>query len=185
MDGWPCCPAVRSIRRRDSGRYGTHSTGVISCSRRPTSSCCVACPCSGAARASMQSYGCAGAPQGAALVAVVGVCGRPDGGSVGVLDSVDGLRRNSLLIREEVGAGETRLRLLETVREYGLEQLGASPGEEVGAKNQHAGYYADLAVDLAYRVQGPDQVQALGRLEQEHDNIRAALRWWPQTHDAH
>ena len=121
---------------------------------------------------------------GAGLDAVVRVCGSPDGGSVGVLDSVDGLRRNSLLTREEVGAGETRLRLLETVREYALEQLGASPGEEVDARNQHAGYYADLAVDLAYRVQGPDQVQALGRLEQEHDNIRAALRWWLQTHDA-
>jgi predicted ATPase len=50
----------------------------------------------------------------------------------------------------EVG-GETRYRLLETVRQYGKEKLEES-GEEAEVGRRHAGYYGLLAKGRAVKV---------------------------------
>lgn len=95
------------------------------------------------------------------------------------LDLLDGLTSlvNKSLLRqvEEVG-GEPRFGMLETIREYALEQLTAT-GELEPLRRRHAAYYLDLAQQGYAGADGPDTQIWLERLKIEHDNSRAALHW--------
>jgi tetratricopeptide (TPR) repeat protein len=66
--------------------------------------------------------------------------------------------------------------MLETIREYGLACLAAA-GEMPALQRRHATYFLTLVEDAAPRLIGAGQVAELARLEDEHDNLRAALRW--------
>jgi predicted ATPase len=92
-----------------------------------------------------------------------------------VLDLLAGLADKSLVdVAEENRA--SRYRLLETVRQYALEEL-VSEGEEAAARRRHAEYFLDLAQASESGLRGPDQNAWLRRLDVEHDNIRSALAW--------
>ena len=82
----------------------------------------------------------------------------------------------SLVTMTEGADGEPRLGMLETIREYALERLGADDDLD-GARRRQAGYYADFAERARDQLDGPAQLTALDRLEAEHDNLRAALAW--------
>jgi predicted ATPase len=69
-----------------------------------------------------------------------------------------------------------RYRLLETIHLYGRERLAAA-GETNFISRQHFVFYLQLAEDGAALVGGPGQQVWFSRLEQEHDNFRAALGW--------
>jgi predicted ATPase/DNA-binding CsgD family transcriptional regulator len=69
-----------------------------------------------------------------------------------------------------------RFGMLETIREFGLEQLRAS-GEERAARDAHATYFLSLVAAAEPGLIGPEQLAWLDRLEQELPNIRAALGW--------
>ncbi len=92
-----------------------------------------------------------------------------------VLDLLSRLVGRSLVLAEERG-GETRYRLLETIREYAHERLEAS-GEAEEIRLRHAEHYLLVAEEAELKLRGAEQVAWLGRLEAEHDNLRAALRW--------
>jgi non-specific serine/threonine protein kinase len=77
---------------------------------------------------------------------------------------------------DEHGDGDIRYQQLETIREFGLEQLTASGGASI-ARERHARYLVDLAERAAPALYGPEQKVWLARLLREHDNIRAALDW--------
>jgi predicted ATPase len=69
-----------------------------------------------------------------------------------------------------------RLSMLETIREYGTELLAErSETEEIGRR--HAAYYLALAEQAGPELTGPEAVAWLARLDVEHDNLRAVLRW--------
>ena len=96
--------------------------------------------------------------------------------SIEVLDGVASLLDKSL-VRQEVSAGsEPRFGMLETIREYGLDQLEAS-GEGPEMRDRHLDYYLALAEDADAGLLGPQQVSWCERLEAEHDNIREAFGW--------
>ena len=76
---------------------------------------------------------------------------------------------------DQAGEGP-RLIMLETIREYGLERLAAH-GEEEATRGAHAAYYLRLSEEAEQNPVGTEQAVWLERLEQEHDNLRAALRW--------
>jgi hypothetical protein len=89
---------------------------------------------------------------------------------------VASLVAKSLLLREEDPEGEPRVGMLETIREYGLEQLEAS-GEADATRQAHAAFFLALADEAESKLRGPEQRTWLMRLESEHDNLRTALSW--------
>jgi predicted ATPase/DNA-binding CsgD family transcriptional regulator len=96
-----------------------------------------------------------------------------------VLDLVAALVEASLLRAETDPDGTTRYRMLETIREFGLEQLEVSDeGDAVRARL--AAYFVAFAerYELAELLPGGDRVRAL--LDAEQANVRVALVWLEQ-----
>jgi len=89
----------------------------------------------------------------------------------------------SMVHMEELG-NTVRYRLLETVRQYGLDRLLASGDSRVWPR-RHRNWYLGLAERAEPGLQGPDQRIWLDRLETEHDNLRAALRWSEESREPH
>jgi tetratricopeptide (TPR) repeat protein len=83
------------------------------------------------------------------------------------LDGVATLIDDSLLERD----GE-RLRMLETIREYALEQLDADEEAEF-VRRRHAEHFLKLAESEPVA----EQAAWLARIEAERDNFRGALTW--------
>jgi len=92
------------------------------------------------------------------------------------LDAVTVLVEQSLIRTEEDSLGETRYRMLETVRAFALEELSRS-GEEDAVRVAHARWVDAFARDADTQVLGPDSADWLSRYEREHDNFRAAIAW--------
>jgi predicted ATPase/transcriptional regulator with XRE-family HTH domain/Tfp pilus assembly protein PilF len=92
-----------------------------------------------------------------------------------VLDLLGTLANKSLVLLEEA-SGHPRYRLLETVRQYAAERLDGA-GEAVQVRDQHLAWCVGLAEQAEPALVGAEQEVWLGRLEQEHDNLRAALAW--------
>jgi len=84
------------------------------------------------------------------------------------------LQEKSLLKCYTPDAGEARFNMLETIREYALAKLRES-GEAQAIRQAHLVYFLALAERAEPELTGPDQLIWLNRLEQEHDNLRAAL----------
>jgi predicted ATPase/DNA-binding CsgD family transcriptional regulator len=82
------------------------------------------------------------------------------------------------LVRPLAGAtGDARFGMLQTIREYALERLEAS-GEAEAVRGRWAAYFLRLAEAAEPALRGGrDQVRWLGRLDEEHDNLRAVLAW--------
>jgi non-specific serine/threonine protein kinase len=85
-----------------------------------------------------------------------------------------------LVDKSLVVAGEqdqaVRYRLLEPMRQYGLELLRAST-EEATVHARHLDWFLRFAVQADQELRGPNQHHWLEQLDREHDNLRAALEW--------
>jgi predicted ATPase/transcriptional regulator with XRE-family HTH domain len=100
-------------------------------------------------------------------------------------DALDGLALlsdKSLLQPTEGIAGAPRFTMLETIREYALEQLELS-GEAELARRRHAVYYLALAEAAEPHLRGAEQQLWLAQLEAEHGNMCVALGWGLETKD--
>ncbi len=127
---------------------------------------------------------------GAALSTVETVCADPDapGGDLDgdldgrdtVLDRVTALVEHHLLEVAPGRTGEPRLTLREPVREYALDQLSAA-GAGADQRTRHARHYEALAGSAADGLRGPEQREWLLRLDDDLDNLRAALSWTART----
>jgi predicted ATPase len=108
------------------------------------------------------------------------------------LQRLEELTKNSLVLAEEIGysgeaapqrpeaqdscvshASEMRFRLLETLREYGAEQL--TEQERTDLEQRHAQFYLCLAEAAAPKFRSAARGEWLTRTQWEHDNLRAVL----------
>ncbi|WP_369227972.1 LuxR C-terminal-related transcriptional regulator [Streptomyces sp. R39] len=106
---------------------------------------------------------------------VEGVCA--DGGlpATALLDVLDGLVEKSVLIHQQYD-DRSRYRMLESVREYGLERLAES-GESAVLRRRHRDHCLGLTTRAGDEWFGPRQVEWFTRLRLDHANLRAALEY--------
>jgi predicted ATPase len=100
-------------------------------------------------------------------------------GDVDPLNDLSALVEMSLVRQDDAG-DEPRYRMLETIREFGLEQLRASDGEPA-IRQAHAAWCLALAEEAVPHLIGPGEERWVDRLEAEHANLRAALAWSEET----
>lgn len=91
-----------------------------------------------------------------------------------VLDALAGLVEKSIVIREEHG-DVVRFRMLESVRDYGLDRLTPDELETLGRR--HRDWYADLIQRAEREWIGPQQLTWSIILRLEHANVRRALEF--------
>jgi predicted ATPase/DNA-binding SARP family transcriptional activator len=108
---------------------------------------------------------------GADVTAVEQVCGAD-------VDLLGALVDKSLLVLQD-----DRYRMLETIREYGLERL-AEAGETEDLRIAHATYLLALAESAEPNLRREGQLTWLRRLSTEHDNLHAAIRAAVEAGDA-
>ncbi|MDQ2808216.1 MAG: tetratricopeptide repeat protein [Chloroflexota bacterium] len=117
---------------------------------------------------------------GGTLPAIDAVCAAGGASGGDTLAGVASLLDKSLLQRASAAEGteEPRFQLLETVREYALAQLETQgPAEVAAVQRRHAAYFLALAEEAEPQILGDAQRVWFGRLERDHNNIQAALRW--------
>ena len=120
---------------------------------------------------------------GCTLEAAEAVCNTRNDIPVDPLEGITSLVDQSLLQQVGPGGGEPRFRMLDTIREYGLERLAAS-GEEAEIRRAHAAYCLVLAEEGGPQlIGGLEQAVWLERFHLEHDNFRAALESLTNTGD--
>ncbi|HEX6506940.1 MAG TPA: LuxR C-terminal-related transcriptional regulator, partial [Chloroflexota bacterium] len=96
--------------------------------------------------------------------------------AIDVLEGLASLVDKSLVLSLEDGEGGHWFRMLESVREFALEQVTrCDDGEALG--RGYALYFLGLAERAAPKLVGRTQRAWFLRLEQELGNLRAALRW--------
>jgi predicted ATPase len=92
-----------------------------------------------------------------------------------VLDVLGSLVDKSLVHRLPAASAPVRFGMLETIRAYATEELEAS-GEGADTRNRHGAVFVGLAEEAEPHLRGMAQKRWLDRLDEEHDNLRAALR---------
>lgn len=113
---------------------------------------------------------------GATLEAAESVCAGGDVESAEVLDALSHLVDKSLITATSLQGGETRYRLLETIRQYALEKLGESR-EVDESRTRHLNYFLQWAENAHPQLDKKGQLEWLERYEADHDNLRSALEW--------
>lgn len=109
------------------------------------------------------------------LDAVEEVCADAGIAEQNMVDLLDALLAKSILLvvgRDSV----TRYRMLETLRQYGMDKLSEA-GDETSCQWRHARRYLRLAEEAEREWFGPEQDSWFGWLRREHDNLRTALRF--------
>jgi predicted ATPase len=89
----------------------------------------------------------------------------------------------SLVLSEQVAGQPAHFSMLETIRAFAHEKLAAA-GETELAHKRHLGYLLALAEQAEPALRGPRQHDWLKQLDDEHDNLRAALAWAIQREEA-
>lgn len=93
-----------------------------------------------------------------------------------ILELLSSLVTKSLVVAETNGLAHARYRLLETIREYALEKLGAT-GETGWMRDRHLEMYLVRAEEAMPKQFEAYQQLWLNWLESEHENLRGALTW--------
>lgn len=99
-----------------------------------------------------------------------------------VLEALSTLVDHNLVRQIEQPDGSVRFGMLETIREFGLEQL-EQQGEAGTARQRHARFFLDLVARAEPGLRGPDLPRWLSVLDDDRDNVRSTLGWAVE-HDA-
>ncbi|HXD08595.1 MAG TPA: adenylate/guanylate cyclase domain-containing protein [Anaerolineales bacterium] len=94
-----------------------------------------------------------------------------------VLDVLTQLVNKSLVVVvEHAQSGETRYRMLETIRQYAREKLQEAGGGEF-VRDKHLAYFVKLVEEAEHELYSSNQVFWFNKLDDELDNFRIAMEW--------
>ncbi len=113
---------------------------------------------------------------GSSLEAAKAVGAEGDDEEVDFLSVLASLVNKSLLQQAPQPDGRPRYSMLESIRQFGLEQL-AVLGELRDTRQRHAAYFLSLTERAEPALSTGAQTEWLDRLERDHDNLREVLRW--------
>jgi len=114
------------------------------------------------------------------LDAAESVCSVDDMNSRDVLDLMTQLIMKSLVIVNQESMSERRYHLLEMIRQYAHEKLVQSHDEEK-IRTLHLNYFLNLSTQAQLELRGRSRVDWMERLNDERNNLRAALDWAEKT----
>jgi predicted ATPase/class 3 adenylate cyclase len=100
------------------------------------------------------------------------------GAPIAALDVADQIQRlvERSLVQADTSRAPARYRLLETLRDYAVDRLNeASELDDVARR--HADYFVSFAQRAGAGLRGPDEVRWSDQLDEELDNVRAAVSW--------
>jgi predicted ATPase/class 3 adenylate cyclase len=92
-----------------------------------------------------------------------------------VLDGLERLVERSLVVVDRTTT-PTRYRFLESIRQYAADRL-AEGGRSDDVRDRHLEWIADLTQRIGADIRGHRVVEWLPVIEDENDNIRAAVEW--------
>jgi predicted ATPase/class 3 adenylate cyclase len=115
-----------------------------------------------------------------AVEVVAGAIGELGQGETDPLDGLASLLDKSLVRLTERESGESRLVMLETIREYAAERLREVPEVDAAVRRAHAAYFADFAQRQWQDLTGPQREAAMAP---EIENLRTAWRYWVAERD--
>jgi predicted ATPase/DNA-binding CsgD family transcriptional regulator len=121
------------------------------------------------------------------LESAAAVCDADRALGIEVADGVEVLLDHSLLQAEPTTGGDIRFVMLDTIGEYALAQLHREEGPTgvpQALRRQHALHFVELAEAAEEPLRGATQPEWVGRLDAEHDNMRAALVWCVELGEA-
>jgi predicted ATPase/DNA-binding CsgD family transcriptional regulator len=102
-----------------------------------------------------------------------------------IFDTVIRLVDKSVITRDDASAGQpTRYKMLDTIREYGAEELAAS-GSEENVRKRFVTRYLSMARYFGEHVVDDDQLDRFRELQREHANLGAALGYALDAPDGH
>ena len=107
------------------------------------------------------------------LASIEAICGSDPLTPEDALDIVTSLVEKSLL-RADEGDDGARYRMLETIRDYAREKL-LMRDEQTALGAAHCDYFVEMAKAGSQGMDGPDSAQWTRRLEEAHDDMRAAI----------
>jgi non-specific serine/threonine protein kinase len=116
------------------------------------------------------------------LDAVEGICTDEILPETDILDLVTGLVDKSIIVFDDKGEFP-RYRMLETIREYGQEELDRR-AEEASLRRRHADWYLHRAEEAEREWFGPDQSRRCRWLRTEHGNLRVTFDFYLRTEDS-
>ncbi|MFI5254977.1 MAG: ATP-binding protein, partial [Candidatus Limnocylindrales bacterium] len=112
---------------------------------------------------------------GAAFEAIETVCRPGQDLGLDLLEALESLGDKSL-VRIDAASDEPRVTMLETIREFALEQLAADPAA-VELRGRHLTWFGELAQRWEPELVGARSADAVRTIKRDDDNMRAALRW--------
>ena len=113
-----------------------------------------------------------------AVEEVVGEIERPSESDVDILEGLVSLVDKSLIRLSDDVAGEPRLQMLETIREYAADRLETDPDLQQAVCRAHAAYFADFAQRQWQRIIGTEREAAMEEMTSEVENLKIAWRYW-------
>jgi predicted ATPase len=121
---------------------------------------------------------------GATFEAAEDVASRVKGlDEIDVVDGLSSLVDKSLIHRVGLGDAESRLLMLETIREFAAARLDEDPESSAAARRAHAAHFADWTQRQWEHLTGDGRDTASEQMVSDIENIRTAWRYWVAERD--
>jgi predicted ATPase/class 3 adenylate cyclase len=102
---------------------------------------------------------------------------------VDIVEGLVSLIDKSLIRLSDDEAGDPRLQMLETIREYAAERLEAVPDLHNAVRHAHAAYFAEFVQQQWRRMTGYEREAAMKEMTAEVENLKIAWRYWVNEGD--